>query len=487
MIEETVIGAFSSKERVFEALPPVWPESLMSQIRERLCGRRTKAVVLDDDPTGTQTVYNTPVITEWSVESLGREIREPGPGFYILTNSRSLSSVETQELHRELGRNLMEAVDSYLDHENSPGLCVISRSDSTLRGHFPVEIDILAEVLGTPDVVFIVPFFAEGGRFTIDNVHYLAQSDELVPVAATPFARDPVFGYRSWNLREWIVEKSHGAIVGERIRSLSLDDIRFGGPDGVLEIIRKLPKGTFCIVNAAHYRDLEVFTLAVLDAEAEGKRFLFRSAASFVAVRLGLEPRTPLAARELCDFDTTTGGLVVCGSYVPGSTRQLESLLSQGGVEPIEFRVMQFVHAQSPEEYVKEVIQEIRNRLASGRHVVLFTSRQYLGNPDTQQSLAMGRRIAAALAQIIREMGVRPRFLIAKGGITSSEVATKGLGVKRAIVRGQALPGVPVWELDENSLYPGLRYIVFPGNVGGPDALAGLVKSLAEADQCPGN
>lgn len=480
MKEETVVTAFSSKERLLKAIPPVWPESLMSQIRDRIQQRRTKAVVLDDDPTGTQTVYDVPVVTEWCVERLRREIREPGPGFYVLTNSRSLTPAETQELHRELGRNLIEAVNSGEESADSPRLCVISRSDSTLRGHFPVEINILGEVLGTPDVVFIVPFFAEGGRLTIDNIHYLVQGEELAPVAATPFAKDPVFGYTSWNLREWIVEKSRGDVGGEQIHCISLDDIRVGGPNKILDIIRGLPKGAFCIVNAAHYRDLEVFTLAVLDAEAEGKRLLFRSAASFVAVRLGLEPRPTLKPTELCDAGSSIGGLVVCGSYVPGSTRQLENLLSQGGIEPVEFDVVQFFAAQSPEKYVTDITQEVKKRLVSGRHVVLFTSRQYVGSSDTQQSLAMGRRIAAALAEIVRELGIRPRFLIAKGGITSSEVATKGLGVRRAMVRGQALPGVPVWELDEHSLYPGLRYIVFPGNVGGPDALARLVKSLSE-------
>ncbi len=308
------------------------------------------------------------------------------------------------------------------------------------------------------------------------------QGDDLVPVAATPFARDPFFGYTASNQREWIVEKSQDTILGDSIRSISLEDIRCGGSAHVLEMIRNLPKGPFCIVNAAHYRDLEVFTLAVLDAEAEGKRFLFRSAAAFVAVRLGLEAKSLLSPRHLCDLNSPTGGLIVCGSYVPGSTRQLEHLFSQGEVEPAEFSVTQFVNGDSPDKYVTKLTNQVRNRLINGRNVVLFTSRQYVGEAGTQQGLALGRSIAWALAQIVRELGIRPRFLAVKGGITSSEVAPRGLGVKRAIVRGQALPGVPVWELDENSLYPGLKYMIFPGNVGGPDALARLVKSLAGTD-----
>lgn len=482
MSEETGTAWVCSKERVLKALPPLWPESLLDQIRQRMACRKSKTIVLDDDPTGTQTVYDVPVITEWSVDSLAREIDAPGPGFYVLTNSRSLSPAETEALHRELAENLTEALKSRSGGYSQSEVCVISRSDSTLRGHFPLEIDVLAEVLGPPDAIFIVPFFAEGGRLTIDNVHYLAQGEELVPVATTPFARDPVFGYQAANLREWIVEKTQGAVSGEKIRSLSLEDIRCGGPSRVTEVIRNLPRGACCIVNAAHYRDLEVFTLALLDAEAEGKRFLFRSAASFVATRLGLECRPPLPARELCDVDSGTGGLVVCGSYVPISTRQLENLLALGEIEAIEFDVKAFLTAGSPEAYIDRVTELVRDRLASGRHMALFTSRGYAGEREPQHDLALGRKIASALAQIVRGLGIRPRFLIAKGGITSSDVATKGLGVRRAMVRGQALPGVPVWELGQDSLYPGLKYVVFPGNVGGPDSLAVLVKRLIQGE-----
>ena len=77
-----------------------------------------------------------------------------------------------------------------------------------------------------------------------------------------------------------------------------------------------------------------------------------------------------------------------------------------------------------------------------------------------------------------RRLEVRPRYLIAKGGITSSDLATKGLGVKRARVLGQILPGVPVWELGPETKFPGLPYVVFPGNVGGPEALQDAVQKL---------
>jgi uncharacterized protein YgbK (DUF1537 family) len=70
--------------------------------------------------------------------------------------------------------------------------------------------------------------------------------------------------------------------------------------------------------------------------------------------------------------------------------------------------------------------------------------------------------------------------LIAKGGITSSDIATKSLKVKLAMVAGSILPGVPVWKLGEESLFPGMHYVIFPGNVGGDDALSLAVAKFAK-------
>ena len=110
--------------------------------------------------------------------------------------------------------------------------------------------------------------------------------------------------------------------------------------------------------------------------------------------------------------------------------------------------------------------------------MVLATSRELVTSGDAAASLDIGNRVSAALVEIVRRLEVRPRYLIAKGGITSSDLATKGLGVKRALVRGQLLPGVPVWELGPETRFPGLPYIVFPGNVGGPSALTDAVQGL---------
>jgi len=116
--------------------------------------------------------------------------------------------------------------------------------------------------------------------------------------------------------------------------------------------------------------------------------------------------------------------------------------------------------------------------LLRGEHVMVYTSRQLITGKDAESNLSIGQKISASLAAIVQGISTRPRYLLAKGGITSSDVATQGLGVKRALVLGQIQPGVLVWQLGPECRHPGLAYIVFPGNVGGPKALVQIVNAL---------
>ncbi|MEZ4905368.1 MAG: four-carbon acid sugar kinase family protein [Spirosomataceae bacterium] len=127
-------------------------------------------IVLDDDPTGTQTVHGVPVITEWSLEAIQKEFAQQTPLFYVLTNSRALVAKEANKLAQEIGQNIAQlGQDCWL----------ISRSDSTLRGHFPNEIEALAQGLGWKNdfLTVLIPAFLEGKRFTKDDVHYLKKME----------------------------------------------------------------------------------------------------------------------------------------------------------------------------------------------------------------------------------------------------------------------------------------------------------------------
>jgi len=461
---------------LFATLPPAWPEDPGPSLQQALTTRDETVVVLDDDPTGTQTVYGVPVLTDWAVETLCAELAALPRALYILTNTRSLPLTQAQAINLEVGRNLIAAA-----RRVKRRFVVVSRSDSTLRGHFPGELDALEQALDHPfDAWLLIPYFEDGGRFTINDTHYVAQGDWLVPAGQTEFATDAAFGYRSSNLRAWVEEKTDGRVRAAEVASISLQDIRLGGPQRVAERLDALTPHGVCIVNAASRRDLEVVTQGLLAAEARGRRYLYRSAASFVPVRAGIAPRPLLRPTELA-MPQAGGALIVVGSYVPTSTRQLDQLLAQPGVTSIEISADRLLVPADRDAEVGRVATAADEGLRTGRDVVVFTSRQVRTGQDPQASLAIFQSVSAGLIAIVEQISVRPRYLLAKGGITSHDLAAKALRVKRAVVLGQIVPGVPVWKCGAESRFPDLVYIVFPGNVGSRDSLADIVRSCRQS------
>lgn len=458
-----------SKSETLAALPPPWQEDLRSEIRAMVASQRAhKLVVLDDDPTGTQTVHDVPVLTAWDVATLRTEFEQPGPCFYILTNSRSLAPGAALALNRELARNLKTASGHH------SRFTLVSRSDSTLRGHFPLETDVLTEELGPFDATIVIPYLESGGRYTINDVHYVAEGDQLLPAAETPFARDAVFGYRRSNLREWIEEKTFGRVKADMVVSFSIPELRTPPSRGVVVKLLGLQRGAVAIVNCAAPADAEFFALATLRAEKTGARYLFRTAAQFVSAHLGLEPRPLLTAADL-RVPQSGGALIVIGSHVPKTTEQLTHLLDRTDIARVELAVDSL-----RAETIVDAAQQVNNRLRAGQDVALFTSRRLVTGADAAESLRIGQRVSAALVEIVSRLATSPRLIVAKGGITSSDLATKALGVRRALVRGQILPGIPVWHLGSESRFPGINYVVFPGNVGGPEALMQVVQTLTQ-------
>jgi uncharacterized protein YgbK (DUF1537 family) len=461
------------KEDLLKVLPPEWPVDLRPDIRREILATGRKIVVLDDDPTGTQTVHSIPVLTEWDEASLFSELLDDPPLFYILTNSRSLPLAEARLLNEEIGRNLALA-----GKRAGREFVVVSRSDSTLRGHFPGEVEALAESLGGRfDAWIIVPFFLEGGRFTIDDIHYVDEKGVLVPAGQTQFARDAVFGYRASNLRRWVEEKTGGRSSSTEVVSISIEDLRRGGPERVAERLKPLRQETPCVVNAASYRDMEVFVRGLLDSEAQGGRFLYRTAASFVQVRAGIPPR-PLLSREEMGLPQHGGGLVVIGSHIQKTTSQLHALLKVPGITGLELDVEKMLDEHSRAIELPRMARLVENDLNDSRDVVVYTTRRLHTAADPLSNLLIGHKVSEAVVSLLGMISATPRYLLAKGGITASDVATRGLHVKRAMVLGQILPGVPVWRLGAESRYPGLSYIVFPGNVGSDEALVDVVTAL---------
>jgi len=438
-----------------------------------------KIVVLDDDPTGVQTVHNVYVYTDWKEESIIRGFTEENSLFFILTNSRSFSKDKTISEHRIIAENIVKA-SKFTGKE----FVIISRSDSTLRGHYPTETQVLKQEIETLtniryDGEIIFPFFKEGGRFTIDNIHYVKENDVLVPAAQTEFANDKTFGYTSSHMGEWCEEKNQGAYKASDMVYISLKKIRALDIEYICKQLIQVKNFNKVIVNAVDYVDVKIFMIAFIKALAEGKEFIFRSAAAVTKVFGGIPDKPLLSRNELIGKDNKNGGIVLIGSHVMKTTRQLEELRSCSyPIEFIEFNQHRIVEELGLEKEVERVLKIAEANIRNGKTVVVYTRRERfdLDTDDKEKQLKISVQISDAVSSIIGRLNVRPDFIIAKGGITSSDVGTIALKVKRALVMGQIAPGIPVWMTGDESKFPGLPYVIFPGNVGEDSTLREIVE-----------
>ena len=234
----------------------------------------TIRVVLDDDPTGVQTVHDITVYTGWDKESILDGFNEENNLFYILTNSRGFTVEQTTQAHKEIA-----AVVDEVAKETGKEYIFISRSDSTLRGHFPLETQLLREAYEANtgkkiDGEILCPFFKEGGRFTIDDVHYVKYGDELVPANETEFAKDKTFGYTAATMPGYVEEKTGGAFKAEDVTCISLEDIHNMDIDKIQAQLMEVRDFNKIIVNAVDYADVKVFCVALYRAMSshEGRK-----------------------------------------------------------------------------------------------------------------------------------------------------------------------------------------------------------------------
>ena len=427
----------------------------------------TKIIVIDDDPTGSQTVHSCLLLTRWDTQTLIEGLRDEAPLFFVLSNSRGMDARQAAEVTREICINLRAAIAEIHDEGVSIHPVIVSRSDSTLRGHYPVETDVIAEELGPFDAHFLVPAFFEGGRITRDGVHYLMVDGEPVPVDQTEFARDSVFGFSTAFLPDYVQEKTAGRIAADSVERFGLADVR--GDIG--ERLRGLSDNACCVVDAEQQSDLDGFARQVLAAAAEGKRFLFRSAASLLTAFAGLPPQ-PVVAAEMSRFvRDRRPGVVLVGSHVDKSSRQLSYLIENSTILPLHVDLDAMVRDE--ESLFAELVQQMVEAERGGRDVVLFTSRGERTFATTADRLAFGERVSTFLMRLVQNLPRELGFLISKGGITSNDTLSKGLALRTARVVGQIRAGCSVVVCPgDHPRYPGLPVVIFPGNVGGDEALA---------------
>ena len=440
----------------------------------------TKIIVLDDDPTGSQTVHSCLLLTRWDAATLQTALLDDAPLFFVLTNTRGMDAARADELTRTVCHNLKLALADLAAGGRIIHPILVSRSDSTLRGHYPVETDVMVRELGPYlggfDAHFLVPAFFEGGRFTRDSVHYLNVNGVPTPVHETEFARDSVFGYRHSFLPDYVEEKTGGRIRAGQVERFTLEDVR----GDVSARLMALAGNRCCVVDAETQADLDRFAGQLRTAAARGKRFLFRSAASLLTALARL-PLQPVAAGAMGAYVRgQRPGAVIVGSHVKKTTAQLEHLLKEPGVASLEVDVDRIPTHR--EGLLADLLARAADGHARGLTPVIFTSRDERRFPDQAARLAFGEQVSAFLMDVVRGLPETLGFLISKGGITSNDVLSDGLALKTARVLGQVLAGCSVVRCPaDHPRFPDLPVVIFPGNVGDDDALATVFRRLAGA------
>lgn len=437
----------------------------------------TKIIVLDDDPTGSQTVHSCLLLTRWDVETLKQGLQDAAPLFFILTNTRGMSAAEAETLTRTVCKNLHIALDELTAMGTTINPLLVSRSDSTLRGHYPVETDVIAEELGPFDAHFMVPAFFEGGRKTIDSIHYLMVDNKPVPVHETEFAQDSIFAYSHSYLPDYVEEKTRGRIKASQVERFDLQDVRGDS----LSRLLALQDNLCCVVDGETQEDLNHFCSQLMQAAQQGKRFLFRSAASLLTALAQLPPQ-PVAAEKMHKY-TRNGmaGAIIVGSHVTKTTQQLNQLLQQADTAGIEIDVEQISAERA--QLLTDIITTAEDCHAKNITPVIYTSRTELQFEDQQARLTFGEQVSDFLMDVVRNLPVTTGFLISKGGITSNDVLSDGLALRTSRVVGQILAGCSVVRCpDDHPRYPDMPVVIFPGNVGDENALATVLKRLQVED-----
>jgi uncharacterized protein YgbK (DUF1537 family) len=428
---------------------------------------------LDDDPTGSQTVHSCLLLTRWDPETLKLGLQDRSPIRFILTNTRALPPAKAAEVTRSVCGALKEVMGE-LGWERA---LFVSRSDSTLRGHYPLETDVMAAELGPFDAHFLVPAFFEGGRITRNSVHYLRVGERWIPVHETEFARDAVFGYHHSYLPEYVQEKTQGRIRAEQVVRLTLEQIRAG----CLERLLRLEGNVCCVVDGETQADLDRFAQDVWAALEQGKRFLFRSAASLLTALAQLPPQ-PVPPEEMGQFvRSDRPGVVIVGSHVQKSSQQLARLLQEPGIQGIEVEVRRLLEAGKEAELLPAILEQVHRAYGQGLTPVVYTSREEVGfdgaNPEAR--LAFGQRVSRLLMAIVQGLPEGIGYLISKGGITSNNILSVGLNLPAVRLLGQIYPGISmVLTPADHPRFPNLPVVLFPGNVGEADTLVLIHRRL---------
>lgn len=484
------------------SLPPEYPNDLTSIIEKELEAKPKELVVyLEDDSTGVQKSHDVYLITDLSEESIVSGIKaalDCGHRLvFILTNSRVLSVSQTEAINIDIAMTI-----SKMGKESGLVFKIGSRSDSTLRGHFPLEPLVLMRTLepymGKFDGVIVTyVFLTEMSRITVNGIHFLRIRKEdgsfwYRPVHLTDFSKDKRFGYTTSNMAKFVEYKFSttrlGKVKADEVLHINLKDVRMGGPEEVKRILLSAKNGRIITVDLVSLKDLQVFTLGVLLAEKEGKNFLYRSAASFAAARVNMKEIPVLNVDEI--FGTKRDiGSVLClwGSIVKLSSMQLEAVIKKvPNLVTVQFDVRYVLGSDKNKHIMIDLaVKRVEEAFKKDKNVLVFTFPRSIYPSEKQSDEVVAsneQKISTALQEVYNRIKTRLKVAIFKGGVTSS-MGLINSGAKRVYILGQISPGIPIAKIlpKDNERFPGEEVIIVigPGNVGFPDTYVKIFEEIA--------
>lgn len=431
----------------------------------------TPLIVFADDPSACQNTSNSWLVIRPNeamvIDALTRNLSP----LFIVTNTRRVSPQRAVQLLRENCRIVANAIARIRTTMPDFNPLIANYCDASLTGQFPSETDVIAAELGPFSSLLFIPAHWEAGYITRDSVHYLRIENRLVPAYKTDFSQDPLLGFSTSYLPEYIEEKTKGRIRAHQVTRVLHTDL----PSAQLALLMKLSDNAACIVDCESAQSLAGFMAVVGHAHQAGRRFLFRGSASVVAALSGksLEYSDPLPT-----WSTLEGGrpgIVIVGSPLAQATVQLQRLFDEPGVVGLEIDVNEI---DRREGYVRDIAASARRALVNNNTVVIFTSRPDGFPPDTSR-FTLAEKISSFLIDLLQRINFHPGFVVCKGAATSCDILARGLNLEIEPVYGQVLGGHSLLFCpNDHKLFPSTPVIVCGQNIGGASALVELVQRL---------
>ena len=412
-----------------------------------------KTVVLDDDPTGTQFATGVRVLLEWDSQTIVDSLTD-ADAVYIQTNSRSISEEKAVELSRKIKLETELAGKILGQHIN-----FILRGDSTLRGHVFAETDVF---VAPNSKLLFVPAYPDIGRTTLGAIHRVKIEGVDTPAHETEFASDPVFPFSTSLLTDYVSEKS-----SRKSTTITLSQVR-SGIENLADLFLAIPDGVVILPDVETNEDIRAIAAAANLLREAGTSVVVRCSALLAAMMVGVDSKKLLTGPIITEPFSV---LLASGSHTAGATSQLLEVSKEYGA-PVVINTSDAM--QNAKECGKKAVQSVLLQLEESYFGFITTERTRLAEHNT---LEHGEKVMEALISAVTQISPLVEAVIAKGGITSADVARKGIGAKSAWVLGQILPGISLWKIEDRtgrSLY----YVVVPGNVGDSKTLVSVLQIL---------